>query len=436
MSVNMFYFTERAYACPLFTVPFRGDSLAPSFLKAKELDFQILRNTAQMLREWYGQIHTACAIPHAPHLFPQPSAIAHHFLQPRLGLAIDILRLSLVFTHKIDSTQKSQRILYKGVMLGDSDKRDEHGRRIKLMIPVYIKFVVERDYGEVAQELLANHQLAPKVYFCDRVMFGITMVVMEDLGGMTLGDLYVKRQVSTVRRYLKRATTILQSQNLVHGDIRPPNVVYVTRKDGDRVYLIDFDWAGKEGETKYPEDLNPKIRWAQPAADLKCQLIKREHDDYMCEELTSDAYFSKKQKTNDGGARAGPIANARALPPTTTATTANRPLPSAARNQPSAAQTPASRARNQPSAAPRNRASSARAPASGVRTPHSGLQAPTSSAWSHPRGPQSSTSGVWSHASSAQNGPSNAGPSNSGPSNATSSGSARYTYPFLPSISK
>ena len=50
------------------------------------------------------------------------------------------------------------------------------------------------------------------------------------------------------------------------------NILY--SHQGDRVFLVDFDWVGKDGETHYPACLNPDLglnvgRW---------QLMEKGHD--------------------------------------------------------------------------------------------------------------------------------------------------------------
>ena len=38
----------------------------------------------------------------------------------------------------------------------------------------------------------------------------------------------------------------------VHGDLRVQNILVVD----DSISILDFDWAGKEGEVRYPQELN------------------------------------------------------------------------------------------------------------------------------------------------------------------------------------
>src|SRR6266404_2174400 len=45
-------------------------------------------------------------------------------------------------------------------------------------------------------------------------------------------------------------------EDMVHGDLREPNIVC----DGEKVYLLDFDWGGRVGEAQYPHaQLNDEL---------------------------------------------------------------------------------------------------------------------------------------------------------------------------------
>ena len=104
------------------------------------------------------------------------------------------------------------------------------------------------------------------------------MIVMDYVDGKRLERL--EEGLSDAQReQLKRALGRLHENGLVFGDLRGPNVMIKE----DRALLVDFDWSGKEGETRYPFDLNTKIDWAQgvePGA-----VILKKHDEEMLEKL-------------------------------------------------------------------------------------------------------------------------------------------------------
>jgi serine/threonine protein kinase len=155
---------------------------------------------------------------------------------------------------------------------------------------IVVKFV-ER-YGERAHRVLAGEGLAPALLYCgspcsdqkDPSYQSISMVVMEYVDGDTLA---VKRgsgidevTVKTVRSEVQRALELLHDQGLVFGDLRRPNIMIT--KDG-RVKLIDFNWAGEEGQAKYPSLISQEIHW--PEGVKAVAVIRREHDLAMLRSL-------------------------------------------------------------------------------------------------------------------------------------------------------
>ncbi|KAK2463745.1 hypothetical protein APHAL10511_004238 [Amanita phalloides] len=82
-----------------------------------------------------------------------------------------------------------------------------------------------------------------------------------------------KELVETVRLTVWCALKLLHSHGLVFGDLCPPNVMVT--KDG-KAKLIDFNWAGEEGQAKYPPLMSPEIAWPEGVKALA--VMKREHD--------------------------------------------------------------------------------------------------------------------------------------------------------------
>jgi hypothetical protein len=66
----------------------------------------------------------------------------------------------------------------------------------------------------------------------------------------------------------------------VFGDLRPPNVMIT--KDG-KVKLIDLNWAGEEGQAKYPSLISSEIAWPEGVKALA--VMRREHDLDMLRKL-------------------------------------------------------------------------------------------------------------------------------------------------------
>jgi hypothetical protein len=53
----------------------------------------------------------------------------------------------------------------------------------------------------------------------------------------------------------------------------------------DRVFLVDFDWAGRSGEARYPHFMSRDVAWPPGASDG--ELITFEHDVHMVNVLAS-----------------------------------------------------------------------------------------------------------------------------------------------------
>ena len=154
---------------------------------------------------------------------------------------------------------------------------------------IVVKFVDR--YGLKAHEILANHGLAPKLLYCgsprlddDEPSYqSISMVVMEYIDGDTFAvakQNLSEESVETVRSAVRRALELLHNHGLVFGDLRPPNVMIT--KDG-KAKLIDFNWAGEEGQAKYPSLISPEIAWPEGVKALA--VMRREHDLDMLRKL-------------------------------------------------------------------------------------------------------------------------------------------------------
>ena len=145
---------------------------------------------------------------------------------------------------------------------------------------VCVKFVPIR-YGEQVHRFLADHNLAPKLLKVDKLPGRWIVIIMEKIvNGQTLQDnpSLVSPQV---QECLKQVLRLMQTKKYVHGDLRPQNIIVAENK----VYIIDFDWAGKEGEATYPPTLNvtSENNWARGV--MPKGQIKKEHDEYQITQL-------------------------------------------------------------------------------------------------------------------------------------------------------
>jgi serine/threonine protein kinase len=154
---------------------------------------------------------------------------------------------------------------------------------------IVVKFVDR--YGERAHSILADEGLAPKLFYYGSLHLSdeqpsyrsLSMVVMEYIDGKTLAQVKEEMNVQTtekVRLELRRALALLHDHGLVFGDLRPPNVMITKAHE---VKLIDFNWAGVEGQAKYPYMISPGIDWPEDVKALA--VMKTDHDVDMLSKL-------------------------------------------------------------------------------------------------------------------------------------------------------
>ena len=155
------------------------------------------------------------------------------------------------------------------------------GRTLKVLV----KFTAQ--YNPQAHALAAGAGLAPKLYGVQDVG-GMKMVVMELLEDSQPwpASIHDVEKSAILCRELDRFLEVFGQANLVHGDLRPPNVHVI--KD-DRVCILDFDWAGIHGKAKYPIAVNPEESWAEGVQ--VAQPMLKEHDTAMVDKLQK--YFRK-----------------------------------------------------------------------------------------------------------------------------------------------
>lgn len=193
-----------------------------------------------------------------------------HFPRIRSYTTASNETITLEYFKTLTSTSTPRRL--PAYMAGSSLGRD-----------VVVKFVKE-GYGEAVHRPLAKHGLAPTLHYISPqpvTYEGLFMVVM-DIGGHYDADTrFTGRELPTkVRDAVRRAVEIMHQEGFVFGDLRRPNIMLSA--DGG-VKLVDFDWAGKEGEARYPHDLNMAIEWAPGVTDGG--IISEAHDLYMLDHL-------------------------------------------------------------------------------------------------------------------------------------------------------
>ncbi|GLB44376.1 hypothetical protein LshimejAT787_1700030 [Lyophyllum shimeji] len=161
--------------------------------------------------------------------------------------------------------------------------------------PIVVKFV--QRYGEAVHKLLAGLGMAPGLLYCGPigghgVSYGeLQMVVMESVQGKTLADYFDSGPLPRdVVAAVEEGIKAIHAAGFVYADLRRPNIMIADAVDrdietslGERVKFIDFDWAGKAGDIRYPLHLSDSIR--TPTGASEYELIQKTHDTKMLEAL-------------------------------------------------------------------------------------------------------------------------------------------------------
>jgi hypothetical protein len=214
----------------------------------------------------------------------------------------------LTFTEKLCPKSEISRLLFGAEIT-------EQGEATLLSKKVVVKFA-ER-YGEQAHRLLAEHHLAPRIHFCKQTQCGLWMIVMDRAEGQDAYTLFPGEPPDYVKKDVDRAIQLLHQDGFVHGEICMSNILIikgsrsqqqravtatttstvaeevmemdVNDSDSETVgaVLIDFDWAGKDGEASYPPMwYNRPVPGAGGGQTLdRIGVMKKEHDRFMFERL-------------------------------------------------------------------------------------------------------------------------------------------------------
>ncbi|KAG8915230.1 hypothetical protein FRC00_006434 [Tulasnella sp. 408] len=164
--------------------------------------------------------------------------------------------------------------------------------------PAYQRLVkLVHTYGEEVHQLLEKHGYAPMLYGQQSLEGGPTAYVMEWLrsptkeesGWVTLFEFFNKSEEqvagysNAIKATLSEILNVMEQANMVHGDLRPNNIMLEVHKAGKQyipvgsdenrranLKVVDFDWSGKSGSVRYPCQRNPEIAWpAGPGALIK-----------------------------------------------------------------------------------------------------------------------------------------------------------------------
>ncbi|KNZ82334.1 hypothetical protein J132_00149 [Termitomyces sp. J132] len=150
-----------------------------------------------------------------------------------------------------------------------------------------VKFT-QHEYSADAHNLLAMHQMAPKLQKIIEVPGGWKVVIMDRSKYHVLHHYPLSKELQEkVKNKVKRIVRTLHQNGFVHGDIRAANLLIdpASLNSHDvQVHLIDFDWGGRAGEVRYPIGLNSETVM-RPKEVQGGKLILEAHDIEMISSL-------------------------------------------------------------------------------------------------------------------------------------------------------
>ncbi|KIK78612.1 hypothetical protein PAXRUDRAFT_16777 [Paxillus rubicundulus Ve08.2h10] len=137
---------------------------------------------------------------------------------------------------------------------------------------ICIKFV--RRYSQQVHLRCASMGCAPALLGFESIPGGWFMVVMDALPSDYVCLDNFQASDGCLGR-IKDQLIQLHGDGFVHGDIRSTNIV--VSKDETKFMILDFDWAGKFGETRYPMNVNT-TEIHRPEGVIDGALIHAGHD--------------------------------------------------------------------------------------------------------------------------------------------------------------
>jgi len=148
-----------------------------------------------------------------------------------------------------------------------------------------VKFV--QGYNFDVHEELANLGIAPKGEM--KQLTGWQAIVMEDLEEQEFRvlkpeEVTSEKEKEEIISKLVELIKLMHHQKIVHGDIRPPSVMWKRKKGDVQLKLVDFDWAGHVGKARNQTLLSDEVISVQCAEVGGA--IAEEHDIDMVKGLS------------------------------------------------------------------------------------------------------------------------------------------------------
>ena len=144
---------------------------------------------------------------------------------------------------------------------------------------VCIKFT--RRYSREAHSFCASIGAAPRLLGFQPIAGDWQMVVMDLIGDYV--EFHLSTRNAKFLEILRGILSQLHGAGFVHGDIRDTNVMVL--ESNERLMLVDFDWAGKIGEARYPMFVYRGDDLWRPDGACDEELITVDHDTQMLDHL-------------------------------------------------------------------------------------------------------------------------------------------------------
>jgi serine/threonine protein kinase len=233
--------------------------------------FKVLRRHRLELKEYYQSVMVSPP-PKLSCLFPNPTLINLSKPMPKLTYRKFFSRAGQP-TPDILDLGSTTTAMYTATL---DDTNEE----------VIVKFTAR--YNEAAHRLLAKVQLAPNLHFCGRVVGDLYMIVMEYVDGTSVWQLQKDKTPipEVVVTKVEEAVHLLHEQGIVFGDLRSNNILYVAAEPEAYAVLVDFDWPGEDGKSRYPATLNRTTVGKTWHVDVSpYHIMHKAHDLWQLEQL-------------------------------------------------------------------------------------------------------------------------------------------------------
>ena len=195
-----------------------------------------LKRSLEQLLNWYKQIPTitSCSL-----------GLSKHYRPFMISSSVENSNFGITILKRLDE----HKFVFQA--------RIENSRVPELKDNQNVILKLTKTYCDEAHKLLEKNEFAPKLYHIQTLPGGWKLIIMQYLDGFQEIKSPFK---SEQKKKLQKIVNIIHNANIVHGDLREPNIMVSTSNEID-IRIIDFDWAGTAGQVFFPPNINLDIRW-------------------------------------------------------------------------------------------------------------------------------------------------------------------------------